>query len=319
MIQYKWSRSLLVLSLLIVLSGCAAQADIVPTPTQTMSLVPTSTMTPAATYTPRLTSTRRPTPLPPTRIVPTPSFYESLIWKDFLFTQTVEDCELPCWQGLEIGVSTDVDVQRVLDDVFMYEDRLDFFRHGLITQYDVFQNDPIPDMSVVGNQWYLPQSLFSAYFWVNNTTSVLEGIELNWSTSFEKIQSPGPLEVIEQLGIPDAILLNASYTEMEGNYPTWIVFIFNEGISFFFDTLITVEIGADYQVCLNDEVPIGTVGLTRSFPDNLSKMDPLQYRFVGRYIDFRDLMPFEDAFGVSLDQLAEMVENDEPLCFEADS
>lgn len=139
-----------------------------------LSLTPTATATASSTPSP----TRRPTytPLPTPTItqtpVPVPPREEWDLPYDFLFESSPADCQLPCWQGLEIGRSGAEEIQHMFDTTFGYAGRKDFFAHPLRTSPVVTGVEELG--TCCGSEG------IAVNLWIDQDTRILRGLRFTW-------------------------------------------------------------------------------------------------------------------------------------------
>lgn len=309
----------------LAVTACALAVTPTPTPAPAMTAIPTRTPMPTITLTAAPTRTPRPTFIPPTLSIPTPAFFDALISNDFLFTETAADCRLPCWQGLVVGESSQSDVLDVLYKVFLFEPDINFFETNAIRQETLFQNDYIPNMTVVGNRWVedeiLEQAwLFDLFFWVNNETDTLEAIEMHWSLSDQRFNTPDVKTLIQKMGLPDYFLITGSGTGRIDTATTRTILVYENGLSFYLMHMIyaRTDNNITYEYCLDAPVFTGTVSITRPYPSDLNEMTLLQDRFIGRHLDSLSFYDFSSLFSIELSELEERIKNNESLCFEID-
>src|SRR5688572_322343 len=100
-----WSLNLVVVALSLV-AGCQSPSKGTGTPQTTPSQVTqmTGTLTPVST------------PEAPVEIL-----------ENILFETPDPDCQLPCWQGLTVGVSKSNDIQYMFDTTLGFNGSIDFF------------------------------------------------------------------------------------------------------------------------------------------------------------------------------------------------
>jgi hypothetical protein len=301
----------------------------IQTATIASSLTPTPTKTHIVTSTPFFL----PTPtieLTPTDILPTPSFNDSLVADSFIFTPSIDpDCKLPCWQGLQIGVSNQEDIQRVLDEVFGFNGTLDFFSNNPFEGDDLrgYGIQIIPELYVTGYKWrWLPNESLEIFLWVDENSSTLQAIRFSW-VSAGSFNEPSPEIILKNLGKPDYIMVSDPMVKRAGGrtdkVSTRLMIVYEEGIAFripVFQVRIKSEEGVnglEYygEFCFEDDEASyhGEASIMEPLSGNLDNLTPLQDMFIGRWIEHSawELVPFEDIYDATLEEATELALQEE--------
>src|SRR5574341_307393 len=231
------TRTLLTMTILgtvICLTGCMMQdtqgspvATSEPTPVFGTSTPPfESGLTPTFAFTPTVPTTL---PTAAEEISATPSFpltesIDSLI----LSTGTSTTCALPCWHDLQIGVSTQSDIQAVLSQLL-----------NIGGEYDFFPPPPGPGDLLLDRMRHVDGTDIGGYYWytqagerygsyylmsyIDENTGKLIGIQ-EFLIPFGSYELPSLIEVVDHLGTPDWV-----YGSRGGSTYTVVLF-YAEGI-----------------------------------------------------------------------------------------
>lgn len=165
--------------------------------------------------------------------LPTPDFTQSEIADQYLLAPSGSGCQLPCWQGLRIGVSTREDVLGVLNSLFDFGGYVDFFDDNSVTKLDSVSRSllDVPGVEGSGYSWVTTETLFSLLAVVDAETGVLQGLQFRHVTGLYTERLPHrytirtPREIIEQLGSPAAI-----YTTGQGSWLMAVLLFYEQGI-----------------------------------------------------------------------------------------
>lgn len=311
--QSNHSQALIAVILFLTLSMASCANTSPPTPILEASIPtiesPTSTAAPTSTevYTPTVeaaTSTPRPTP---TELPAIPELDLAKL-DEVIFESGPPGCALPCWNGLEIGVSN-------LDDLAEATQRAFGFNALLYPPPD--RGRRVPDFKRYGHRWefyhneqYYGDFVFVA--WYNEKTELLEGLSfsltLYWAERRPDFHSQ---RFLQEVGLPKEWLVNY---EPGGQGVDGYHIRFSS--SLYYDNGIHAyqyyEIPADItspnspvDFCLSQYTSFSlsiSEPVTRgTSPEDLS---PLQQRIP----DHSDYKSLEEALNVSLDEIMRQAE-----------
>lgn len=288
-----------------------------PTETEKPSLAPSLTASPTLTLTrPPSTATFTSTPL-----LPTPSFP---VWSDntlmigqLLFEDTVPECQLPCWQGLNIGKSGPQEIQNLFDTVFGFNGTLDFFADNPIAAFTGLETSGVSGIYDTGYIWEVGDGGIRVITAFDEQTMKLEGLILKWTVSekerFEVDLTPE--RTIRELGTPTYTLAAFNGLGTDALVQLSYLMIYDKGLAFDFYTWAWVETTPEVgtvRYCLDDpEIPsgpyLGRIVITEPLVDGLNNLSPLQVATFGREIDTESLLPVEDVFGVTGAEITQLV------------
>lgn len=134
---------------------------------------------------------------------------------DILYYGLSDDCQLPCWNGLEVGSSSFSDTIRTFGDFFSFSSGL-----KKITSFDTtteswffFHDDP-------ENANYSTTSTVRVEGTFNDDMLVL--LEFSWSNSAMLIM---PLQrIFQEFGTPEEVIVGISGAGASG-YATWAIWL----------------------------------------------------------------------------------------------
>jgi hypothetical protein len=184
--------------LALILVGCAATQDVSMTP-------PLDTAAPILSVTPALEATAILTETPPviettqevTDSTPQPTAhpFPPALFEGFLFNhEPPDDCNLPCWQGLQVGQSTEEEVHQWFEAVLgsspPLKDRSDY-ASNILEMFYTWQLRPEPD-GMVGQ--------LGIRFWLDRGSRRLQRIWFLWDPLIPNVNSPQ--QIIQELGPP---------------------------------------------------------------------------------------------------------------------
>lgn len=288
-----------------------------PTPSVTRRSIPTTTYTPTVYVTPTPTFTG--TPLPPRS--------EWKITDDFLFGPSLfPDCELPCWQGLTVGVSGREDIQLMFQTIFNFSESPEFLPYG-------FLGTTVPGLHAASCVWRLGQQLYGGFHitaWVDEVTYVLRSLEFEWSYApFNSHMSPQA--VIRELGTPSHVWVEAEPTSVSSWGDLRYLMIYEQGMifeaSFYVPMAVTLGNGIESAIiefCLggpswtNVDGYTGHVVITEPVPRDLGDLSPLQKRSIQDQINLWHLTPIQELVGISIDELVQLALTDPNACIYID-
>ncbi len=229
------------------------------------------------------------------------------------FEQGISDCQLPCWKGLEIGVSTIADLQDVFDRELGFSGYFYPLPQGRVEA---------PGYDRVGHDWNVDNSAdsyFAILAWYKQGSNVLQGLDFFWGTDSQFQSNMSPQRVMQQLGEPDYFLASFELGGQGKNIhlTTAMLMIYKIGVSFYYSGNIPVQMSEDNvtplsaQFCLNDDFS-KNAGIRQPFPDDFDDLSSLQeMALAGR----EQLTPIEDILLVSVSELASRAMTEENPCF----
>jgi hypothetical protein len=238
---------------------------------------------------------------------------------DFLLARDSEnDCKLPCWQGLRIGVSKRSDIQAWFDITLQFGGSIDVFQNERLEQWEIeFYKLDIPGTDFGGYWWDLLPPIegadyFALYFLVDEQTSVLRAIRFQNAPHTGGYATFTPQDVINKLGAPSAIQLQTA-----NGGGVLIMLVYNDGI------VVTSFIEAGEQrreedgeeidyihYCLNQQGRSTISFLTE--PIQPEALTAIQSEWFG---DELANMPDIEAYGLSVNELTAIAASDNP-CFD---
>lgn len=331
---------LLRLGLCLIASGCiekqetdddTVQQEVSPEPTAssaTSTTVPTESPTPTAVPTPVATLTP----------APTPALSEAIITDDFLFEpSSVPGCKLPCWQGLEVGISGREEIQRMYDTIFAFNGTRQFIPDNLPTPMSDSPSDPLVlpiDYYAAGNGWFIEPSGTTDYpqsFTVNTIyerdTFTLRAIEFSSSYSAFNVNLT-PYRVIRELGEPSQIVMTLSPTERGDVLRFEMRMMYDEsGMVFYFGEQFlpaSLAVFPDHSegsvtLCLDDTtwnnnyLRYRQVLILDPLEDGFNGLNPLQ-EFLLPFATGKGLTLLTDFFDISLEEIEEMAVQNSTTC-----
>jgi hypothetical protein len=261
--------------------------------------------TPRPSRTPAPTDSPLPSPLPPT-----PDVLDTPIADGFLLAPSQDPaCELPCWQGLRVGVSDREDVQAMFDEVLGFNGSLDVFRDRLMHEVllEAWGLD-FPTMQPGGYSW---EEDFGLYVLVVENTGTLKGIQIaNIGTVGSHAHTPQDL--IRTLGIPSAV-----YAHVRRDGVSLLLLYGELGIASDFDMPGSIweriengQTRTFTDFCLDSSALVVEDFIVEPFrytdPASLTDM---QYAWFGRRVEGRH--PIED-FGLTLEDFADIAVQEHP-------
>jgi hypothetical protein len=290
----------LTLANMLVLTACSGNTEIEPVltaePTNmqievTVIVEPTEAITIPASLTPtdELTGT-------PATVFLTPDF--SPIAPGFLLAET-PDCQLPCWQGLRVGISNRKDVQAMFDTVFGFDGQIDVFQENrqLLDSYELYGTE------AGGHLWWVPEiseepegANFGLYFLVDKQSGILQGIQIvNAPFNTHAYETYTPQQVLQRLGEPSAAYI---WPAIRGTIQLLLIYE-EQGIASYMITQPIDEVfwTQDYPFslatyCLDEQVILANSYITEPIAGvSEEELSPIQYVWFGERITL--LRPIE--------------------------
>lgn len=217
------------------------------TMSETTQLLPTTTDELHSDITTSASSaTETPTPLA-TPLFPASQVARSLI----LSTGTSSDCELPCWHGLRIGISTEDDVSQVLGNLLNPPAGYDFFEVGRVAQNEGMRILNIPGSYAAGQSWSFQQTpgvaggSYNLYVLLAENTKQVIGI-IESMRSHGEYDTPILSQIMTRLGQPDWIYGGPTTNASQ------LVLFYEEGVGIYLD-IPQIETQSGTFICLDDE------------------------------------------------------------------
>lgn len=285
---------------------------------------PTILGSPPPTVTPTNMLGSSPTPLS------TPSFESSGLADNLLFGSRSPDCDLPCWQGLTPGESTSSDIEIFFNTTL-----------GFNGAYDLMSNtepsDNVPGLMIAVRPWIFRQDganawLLSISTWINDDTQLLEGVTFSITdTRFRPYLVPQ--QVLRELGMPSHMMAGFQSTESATISVLDLLIVYEQGVTFYYPDILIRRVPTTQaniysgEFCLdqlvnelNSSIDLfnADVYLTKPFSTGLDQLSPFQEYSVGSLIEFFNLQPFEEVFGVSLEEVTQMAIDQDNACVYAD-
>ncbi len=315
-------KRFLALTTLLILTACTAAtvepvtSTIVPSdtppPTASPTIPPTPTGVPTSTSTPTLT------PLPPT--------LEPAIWDiehDYLDSEpTFPGCELPCWQGLKLGESTQDNVQMTLtsltasaesifsayyrgqsENTFLHLSYEFYFQDDLDLQtYDWESwNDSFEVGAVVDRQ----DTLQALFFHLSNDDNELP-------YSYHTVQ-----HILNRFGEPAGMYFFAIEAVQVG-FIGRLLIVYESGMSFFLIFKMFEEYDENapehnIELCL-DDVPTSEKILF--FNQHNEEMNSIGEAIITEYILSSKLVDVEEynVFGLTISEISILARTEEKVC-----
>ena len=319
-----YCQAVLALSAVVAMSALSGCAVGVPSPTS-MSLPNTeiSTLTPTvvtskptATSSPTVTATATPYPtsLPD---IPTPSLSHRVL-DNLIFGGVSEDCQLPCWHGLRIGVSGRDDVQRMFNSVFGFS--------GFLWPLPDFFAPPPLGYQLVGHYWSIGKPYYGDFYmlvFINNVTEKLARLSFLFHTRMTEFHPDvRPQRIIKELGTPQQWLMAPLERGGQGdNFHLSVssLMVYDNGELTFYHPMDwhvdepIMQNGVETwntEFCL-DQYFDETVTIGEPLIDGFNKLTPLQETSFGIV---RDMKPVQDILGVSAEDLAGWAVNESHPC-----
>jgi hypothetical protein len=318
--MFKSARFVSLLGLAAALAACVSQANAL------------SIVTPAATQHPTATPSPTPSPTP----FPTPDFKQSVVAQNgFLLSSSDDpDCQLPCWQGLQPGVSTREDVQRMFDETFGFYNLIDVFASQNNLEESPHFAQPYPAGMNVGGYWWRYKNergryaQYAVYAAVDSKTGILRGLMFDQVTGAEMpmddrqpfdpadaypgdFELPTIQEILQRLGTPDYVFAKG---DSEGVY--WI--IYRKGISSEINIVPTYRNGI-VLTCLNVTSAARIDMLFEPFEDlnDSTSLNALHQSWLLHEIEATNYTPIETKLGMTVEEFAAMAYSDDP-CWKED-
>lgn len=319
----KLTGEVAVFALLMV--GCVTSTE-VATPTAVNSVEPTATVTSATTPSPEPTSIPTLNPA-----LPTPDFTQSRIADQYLLAPSDVDCQLPCWQGLRVGVSTRQDVLDTLNSLFEFGGYVDFFDDN-VTNLDLLAEASLEIEGVEGGgySWATQEqeANFSLLAAVDVERGVLRGLQFRHLTGLYSEQLPHRYQmrtlqqVVEELETPSAI-----YTTRRGSWLVGIMLLYEKGIV----SVSIVEVqgkpspgptvtSRSAEFCLDDQPWTAVDSIIEPFESTRKDpvpSNPINERWIIQQYNPLELHPIEEALGLTTDEFVAIARSDHP-CIEVD-
>jgi hypothetical protein len=301
-------------------SGISVSEGTARTPTDSETASAASTATTTATAEQRSTNT--PVPLASLTPVRTPDFLALSISQDVLFLNTSEECSLPCWQGLRIGISSRNDIQEVFDTVFGFKGTIDFF-NVQPEAARVWEADQ-PDLYTTGYEWQFDPdgtSLFSIQTVTDKTTGILKGIQFHISPR-GRYPVTTPQEALTAFGEPDYIYV---LVPPHGKIQILLQLTYKSGIDFHYHYVLATEFSEmrrKAELCLNSEPGVVEPGgavyyLIEPFTDLWSEdRSLLQREWITDTLEGQEYRPIEEVMGISIPEFAALALQQEAPCLE---
>lgn len=279
----------------------------------------------AATSTPP-TDTLVPTDLTRLPQQPTPDFRDAPVYPKMLIAKSEDpSCQLPCWQGLRVGISDKNDVQSTLSKVFGFSYPIDFFSdtpRPNDPSVSVFGLD-IPGTEAGGYLWATDSTPLLVYALVDQESGKLSGIKFSQKPYTQTPNKGGyqlhtAQQVIQELGKPSAAYIDAN---VKGGGRLMLVY-FSGIVDFAFYTAETAPVVSAtdngktkkyVNLCLDQQPFIAEDYITQPF-NAVGKMnlDLIQYTWFGNAIGLT-VHPSE-SFGITVDMLTEAALQNHPPC-----
>ncbi len=157
---------------------------------------------------------------------------------DVFFNGFTNACVLPCWSGLEVGVSTEEELLKVLSS----------FRFGEISQ---------PRRGDEYEYWYidkridsLPNNQFDAEVKIGSfaKNDILQGLEFRWNDTL--VTTMTVHRILEAFGTPSAILIGMSGANIYARVSIWLEYDAYRTY-FVYDTAILAGDEDPYEICFD--------------------------------------------------------------------
>lgn len=329
-------RISMLLSVCLCLPACVANVtelsitpDVVSEPTrresQELDDVPT-TFPAAQSPTPSLiwyppTNIPTSTVSPPSSSSPTPNYSTSLMVDDFIFTQVVPGCELPCWNGIRIGESGSEDLDIMFEKVFGF----------VPLNGDVFEPSPFIGLRATQYYWLFdpPNPIRDIFFLlvVQDNDQVVRGIRLTWSYApMNNIVSVQ--RIIQELGEPNQVWVSSHILEGATSQALDLLIIYQSGIAFSIRRFVpivwdnnlekgTLELCLGGQKWGESEYIEGQAFITQPVPSERADMSSLQEELFGSDLDAFSPVPIETFFDITPEQLTDFVLRETEPCIYA--
>jgi hypothetical protein len=257
----------IILVSVLTLTGCT-----VTTSEQTGTIATPTT----AAVTDAPTTATSPRPVLPTATVERLPFPEVRIAESLLLSEGHSvKCELPCWQALDIGKSTEQDVQAALRDTFESREGFEFFPPPE-TGGGFPERENVIGTQIGGYYWYKyieAVERLGSYFlfaYLDENTGKLLGIQETMD-SFETFELPRLNDIVVKLGVPEWI-----YSSRAGS--TYVITMYyQEGIQAVIILWVVPEDLADSTdpLCLNDKPISVRISLVDQYSDPGEEGDSL--------------------------------------------
>lgn len=272
----------------------ATEAVFVATATATPEPVPTLSPTATATY------------------APPPQLPEAIL-SNLLFNGT-PDCQLPCWQGLTPGESSSDDIQAVFSEVFGFGEERDVFSGPIPSSIR-----QLPGLDTAVQTWHLAPYFLEVILYVDEDTSTLTAILIDWSTVGTVLVEVTPQQFLRQLGTPSSMtVLIDEYSgtfQARMEYGQGVIYSVSNGALFSDIDRTSWPPTGDGGMCLN-EASRGIVLLID--PSAGAEVREVLFRETNLFVDERAALHVEDAFGITLEELTELAIEEENPCLFAD-
>jgi hypothetical protein len=303
--------------LAVVLAGCSAQAGSLPASTTAPPPSVAAATSPAVTVAASPSASEVQTQS--VGSVATPDFLQLPLANDILFAPSSHpDCKLPCWQGLQVGVSGRDDIQKVFDTAFEFKGAVDLF--GAQPTLPDYLTVVSPGFRTTGFQWHYgnnKEAGFGIEFVVDDKTQILQGIYFN-NSPMGRYRVHTPTDVINHLGKPDYI--HMAITISTGGEPSKEVFVellmlYKAGLAFYyrdFPKPLPTNPDSFEPFCLNNSDIHADYYLVSPFDLSMSNATPLQKEWFLDDVTKGEYVPIEKLLGYDAAHFSEIALSQNP-------
>lgn len=268
---------------------------------------------------PTLTATTYQAPSPPPDIG---------LPREFLFEQQTPTCELPCWHDLRIGDSNPERIQSTFETVFHINK--DLFSESSLEQGEVFED--VPGLTFASWGETVSQEPFQRFevdVWITEEGHILQGI--SFRSRYEPYNTTLTLErVIQELGNPDYLYASIGDIGLTDYASIILLPVYTRGIAFMITMYVPILSregdSIEIEYCLDSPYPrtdsdtaflsIFTYAYLVASFQNIDNLDTLQGYLIGSEIESHEMEPFENSFGINIEQLQALIQDDNTLCLQ---
>jgi hypothetical protein len=225
---------------------------------------------------------------------------------NFFFDGFSEDCQLPCWYGLVVGETSEADTLAFLESLFPPEEVNEdlYFLEG--TPYNGgLISKSYPDG--YSRPEDIPRIAITTFF----KDKLLQGIWIKMSGN--GVQDILPKRVTNTMGIPDKVyVLQANYSGYNS-----LLLSYNLGIYFKYTILFGALEDAilTHEFCLNGNqwhggLPILVISIINPSAEGIRSLTVERINPLDHYV------PLDEVSDLNVQEFAEALQNDEPICLE---
>jgi hypothetical protein len=219
-------------------------------------------------------------------------------------------------------VSTGAEVQAVFDDVLGLDGAIDWLRD------DPAAPDYIGTTHGVWYSWRPNGDYVEAYVWTENSTNVLRGLRFAWQYSAKNVLNTqtSPQNMIREFGAPTRMFASVYGTELGNEGVLKLMMVYEQGFAYNADIRVPIYSEgakkAAAQFCLDGQVWSGeqdaggrVLSIFEPLTDGLNNLSPIQNELFGVLILRLRLVPIQELFEMTTEQIAQKAVQEDDACF----